>query len=65
MANPQAAADKLRLWRERPDVFVREVFGVTPDAWQDDVLRMFPGSPRQAMKACKGPGKTALMAWLA
>lgn len=64
MASPQAAADKLRLWRERPDVFVREVFGVEPDAWQDDVLRAFPTSPRSAMKACKGPGKTALIAWL-
>lgn len=65
MANPASAAiDKLRLWRQRPDVFVREVFGVEPDAWQDDVLRAFPDSPRTAMKACKGPGKTALIAWL-
>lgn len=64
MASPQTAADKIRLWRERPDIFVREVFGVTPDAWQDDVLRAFPGSPRSAMKACKGPGKTALISWL-
>jgi phage terminase large subunit len=59
-----AAADKIRLWREKPQVFVREVFGVTPDAWQDDVLAMFPTSPRMAMKACKGPGKTAVLAML-
>ena len=58
------AADKLRLWREKPQVFVREVFGVTPDAWQDDVLEAFPASQRQAMKACKGPGKTTVLAWL-
>lgn len=57
-------ADKLRLWRERPDIFVREVFGVTPDLWQDDVLRAFPTSPRLAMKACKGPGKTAVLAMI-
>jgi hypothetical protein len=58
------AADKLRIWREDPRIFVREVFGATPDPWQDDVLEMFPTSPRIAMKACKGPGKTCLLAWL-
>lgn len=58
------AVDKIRLWRERPDVFVREVFGVTPDIWQEEVLRIFPVKPRIAMKACAGPGKTAILAWL-
>lgn len=58
------AAERIRLWRERPDVFVREVFGATPDPWQDDILRLFPTQPRIAMKACKGPGKTCLLAWL-
>jgi hypothetical protein len=60
----RVAADKIRLWREKPHVFVREVFGVTPDAWQDDVLAAFPTSPRMAMKACKGPGKTSVLAWI-
>jgi hypothetical protein len=59
-----AAADKLRLWREKPHVFVREVFGATPDGWQDEALEIFPTQPRIAMKACKGPGKTCLLAWL-
>lgn len=58
------AADKLRLWREKPQAMVRELFGVTPDAWQEDVLAMFPHRQRIAMKACKGPGKTTLLAWL-
>jgi len=53
-----------RLWWEKPQVFVREVFGITPDAWQDEVLEAFPHHPRQALKACKGPGKTAVLAWL-
>ncbi len=48
-----------------PVAFVREVFGVVPDPWQDEVLQAFPGKPRLAMKACKGPGKTAVLAWLA
>lgn len=59
------AADRIRLWREKPCVFVREVFGITPDAWQDDLLEAFPFSPRLAALACKGPGKTAVLSWLA
>jgi phage terminase large subunit len=59
------AADRIRLWRENPVAFVREVFGVEPDAWQVDVLMAFPTRPRVAMAACKGPGKTATLAWLA
>ena len=47
----------LAKWRERPDLMVRELFGVEPDAWQDEALRLFPKAPRLAMKACKGPGK--------
>lgn len=59
------SGSNLTRWREQPDRFVREVFGIVPDAWQDDVLRAFPTAPRLAMKACKGPGKTAVEAWLA
>lgn len=59
-----AAAEKIRLWREKPQMMVREVFGATPDGWQDQVLEAFPHKPRIAMKACAGPGKTALLAWL-
>lgn len=58
-------ADKLRLWRERPEVMVRELFGVVPDAWQDQALAAFPRTPQLALKACKGPGKTTTLAWLA
>jgi hypothetical protein len=59
------AQDAIRRWRERPQLFVREVFGVTPDPWQDDVLEAFPHHQRIAMRASKGPGKTATEAWLA
>jgi len=54
----------MKVWLEKPQVFVREVFGVTPDPWQDDILEAFPHNQRIAMQACKGPGKTALLAWL-
>ena len=43
---------------------MRECLGAEPDAWQRDVLTAFPSQPRMAMKACKGPGKTALLAVL-
>ncbi len=59
------AADSFIRWKQHPDQFVREVFGVTPDPWQDEVLKAFPHKPRIAMKACKGPGKTAVLAWIA
>ncbi|MEO7938716.1 MAG: hypothetical protein ABIR55_08840, partial [Burkholderiaceae bacterium] len=58
------AAASIRAWRADPVKFVRDVFGVEPDLWQIDVLRAFPTAPRQAMKACKGPGKTAVLAML-
>ena len=60
-----APSEHIARWREHPTDFVREVFGVEPDPWQIDVLDAFPSNPRQAMKACKGPGKTAVEAWLA
>lgn len=60
----QVAADKIRLWRRDPSIFVREVFGVTPDPIQDQILKAFPASPRLAMKASKGTGKTCTEAWL-
>jgi phage terminase large subunit len=58
-------SDHLRRWRDHPVQFVRELFGVEPDAWQARVLEAFPHRQRLAMKACKGPGKTAVEAWLA
>lgn len=43
---------------------VRELFEVEPDRWQEKALIKFPSSPRMCMKACTGPGKTAVLAWL-
>lgn len=57
-------ADRIRVWREHPAQMVRELFHVEPDEWQIDVLEAFSHNPRQAMLACKGPGKTAVLAWL-
>lgn len=56
---------RLKSWRENPVRFVQECFGTEPDEWQKDVLMAFPREQRIAMKACKGPGKSAVEAWLA
>ena len=43
---------------------VQELFGVTPDPWQHTALEAFPRTPKMAMMACTGPGKTAVLAWI-
>ena len=65
MSKDRMAGGNLKRWKDHPVQFVREVFGVVPDPWQVDVLEAFPHRQRLAMKACKGPGKTAVEAWLA
>ena len=60
----EASVDTLKRWRMRPSSMVRELFGVEPDAWQALVLDAFPHQPKIAMQACKGPGKTTVLAWL-
>ena len=48
-----------------PVLMVREVFGVKPDKWQEDVLRDYGrGERRIAIRSCHGPGKTAVAAWV-
>lgn len=58
-------ANTLR-WKTDAVAFVRECIGVEPDKWQVKALQLAsdPRTWRLAMKACKGPGKTAVLAWL-
>lgn len=50
---------------EGPVLFVREVLGIEPDEWQLTVLRAYGrGERRISIRACHGPGKTAVAAWL-
>lgn len=62
------AKEKIRRWRESPASFVVENFGVEPDEWQLDAMEALGGSynPRRrvCMKACTGPGKSAMLAWM-
>lgn len=59
------AVEAFRRWREHPSAMVRELFGIEPDNWQIEALEAFPHNQRIAMKASKGPGKTAVLAWMA
>jgi phage terminase large subunit len=56
---------RLKIWRDDPSIFVREVLKATPDPWQDEVLKAFPYNQRLALCASKGPGKSTLLAWIA
>jgi phage terminase large subunit len=58
------AAEHIARWRRHPAQMVRDLFDIEPDAWQVEALEAFPHAPRLAFKACKGPGKTAVLAWL-
>lgn len=60
-----AGVEQIRKWKEAPQVMVRDLFGVIPDPWQDNVMAAFAKTPRIALKASKGPGKTTVLAWLA
>lgn len=59
------ARSRIKEWRHDPVKFVRDVFHAEPDPWQLDTLQLIglPGRKRIAMKACAGPGKTAVLAW--
>ena len=65
MNNLEAAAANIARWRRDPVAFVREQFNVEPDEWQKDFLIAFNTQQRIAAKACKGPGKTTVLAWCA
>jgi hypothetical protein len=53
-------------WRASPLAFVTQALRVESiDPWQEEALRAIEeGTVRLALKASKGPGKTALLAWL-
>lgn len=62
------AQARIRGWRENPKQFVHEQFQVTLDPWQEKALEFLAGPIRARrrimMKACTGPGKSAVLAWI-
>jgi phage terminase large subunit len=60
-----ATAEKIAEWRRDIRKFAWDNFEFTPDAWQGKVFDYWDaGDQRIAMQACKGPGKTAIIAIL-
>lgn len=65
----QRAQRNIRGWRDNPKKFVHESFQVNLDKWQEEALDAL-ASPtyiarrRLGMKACTGPGKSAVLAWI-
>jgi phage terminase large subunit len=60
-----AAVKQMAKWRKSIAQFALDNFHFTPDPWQIDVFAAWDhGDQRIAMQACKGPGKTALLAVL-
>jgi phage terminase large subunit len=59
------AQEKILRWRNDPVFFVVDELKGQPDDWQVDFLRAFQSNNRLALKACKGPGKTAALSWAA
>jgi hypothetical protein len=57
-------SDAIGRWAKDPVLFVRQMFGTKPDKWQAKALRAVRTKPRVAMSACKGPGKSCLLAWI-
>ena len=61
------ASLRIREWRHDPLKFAIDVFGFEPKGeWQEDALGLAGTEDRKriAMKACAGPGKTAILAIL-
>jgi phage terminase large subunit len=68
MSDLTRARERIRGWKENPLKFVWDNFKVDLDEWQKDALPLMGGlTPKLrrqvAMKACTGPGKSAVLAW--
>lgn len=67
MTTIERARTRIRGWRENPVSFVRDNFKVEPDPWQVRALDTFGRQDipklRLALRACVGPGKSAVLAW--
>jgi phage terminase large subunit len=64
----ERARANIKRWRTNPVEYVYDTFKVDPDPWQIDALNHVGGPPnprrRLGMKACTGPGKSALLSWI-
>jgi phage terminase large subunit len=63
------AAIRISQWRKDANLFVKDNFGIEPDAWQREALNALSSrdinKSRISLQACAGPGKSAFLAWAA
>jgi len=65
MADINHFVEFLRLYRNDPVLFVREVFGVTPDPWQGEMMEAVASGKRKiSVKSGHGVGKSSASSWL-
>lgn len=57
-------AQLIKLWRERPSIFIKDHFNVTLDLWQEEATEAYCTFERVAVVANKGPGKTGWLAFM-
>lgn len=55
----------IKLWRERPKIFVSDLLDVAFDVWQEEATEAYMHYLRTAVVANKGPGKTGWLAMMA
>lgn len=55
----------IKLWRERPKIFLTDLLDVVLDPWQDEATEAYMNFLRTAVVANKGPGKTGWLAMMA
>lgn len=48
----------IKLWRNNPFIFIKDALDLTLDLWQEEAVHNYHTSPRTALIASKGPGKT-------
>jgi len=53
-------ASIVRLWRERPMIFLEDALDIKLDVWQEEVVELIRTHQRVGVVANKGPGKTFL-----
>ena len=57
---------RMRVWYEKPDIFVKEAMSAIPDDWQRDILYEIkdPNIPFISVSSGQGVGKTAVESWV-
>ena len=56
-------ASRIQVWRNDPVLFVKEMFGAEPDAWQAEALQALVTNDRIAIRSGHGVGKSTFLAW--